>query len=91
MPEGDRDSARRAEAAEDRPRDAAGLSELLWVNRSESQQSRHKPTTTSPKQFIVMYDRDTKFTKEFVSVLKEKGIRTNALPVASPNLNGRME
>lgn len=38
-----------------------------------------------------MHDRDTKFTKEFVAVLKEKGIRTNALPVASPNLNGRVE
>ena len=38
-----------------------------------------------------MHDRDTKFTKEFVATLKAKGIRTNALPVASPNLNGRCE
>ncbi len=38
-----------------------------------------------------MHDRDTKFTKEFVASLKAKGIRTNALPVASPNLNGRVE
>ena len=38
-----------------------------------------------------MHDRDTKFTKEFVATLKAKVIRTNALPVASPNLNGRVE
>ncbi len=43
------------------------------------------------KPAIVMHDRDTKFTKEFVATLKAKGIRTNALPVASPNLNGRVE
>lgn len=43
------------------------------------------------KPAIVMHDRDTKFTKEFVAKLQEKGIRTNALPVASPNLNGRVE
>lgn len=43
------------------------------------------------KPSIVLHDRDTKFTKEFVATLKAKGIRTNALPVASPNLNGRVE
>ena len=43
------------------------------------------------KPSILMHDRDTKFTKEFVATLKVKGIRTNALPVASPNLNGRVE
>ena len=43
------------------------------------------------KPSIVMYDRDTKFTKEFVAKLKENGVRTNALPKASPNLNGRCE
>lgn len=38
-----------------------------------------------------MHDRDTKFTKEFVAKLKESDVRTNALPRASPNLNGRCE
>ena len=38
-----------------------------------------------------MHDRDTKFTKEFTAKLKEHGLRTNALPKASPNLNGRCE
>jgi putative transposase len=37
----------------------------------------------------MMHDRDTKFTKKFVAVLKARGIRANALPVASSNLNGR--
>lgn len=40
---------------------------------------------------MVMHDRDTKFTKEFTAMLKDKGVRTNDLPVAAPNLNGRCE
>ncbi len=43
------------------------------------------------KPAIVMHDRDTKFTKEFTAALKTKDVRTNVLPVASPNLNGRCE
>jgi len=43
------------------------------------------------KPDIIMHDRDTKFTKEFTARLKERGLRTNALPKASPNLNGRCE
>ena len=43
------------------------------------------------KPSIVMHDRDTKFTKEFTVALKAKGVRTNVLPIASPNLNGRVE
>ena len=38
-----------------------------------------------------MHDKDTKFTKEFTAKLKERGLRTNSLPKASPNLNGRCE
>lgn len=40
---------------------------------------------------IVMHDRDTKFTKEFTAKLMERGLRTNVLPKASPNLDGRCE
>ncbi len=47
--------------------------------------------TRKEKPSIVMHDLDTKFTKEFVATLKKKDIRTNALPVASPNLSGRVE
>jgi len=45
----------------------------------------------SEKPSIVMHDRDAKFTKEFVSTLNKHGVRHNALPMASPNLNGRCE
>lgn len=61
-----------------------------WVKRQTEafiEQTANRPEKPS----IVMHDRDTKFTKEFVAALKAKGIRTNALPVASPNLNGRCE
>ena len=47
--------------------------------------------TREQKPAIVMHDRDTKFTKEFTATLKAKGVRTNVLPVASPNLDGRVE
>lgn len=40
---------------------------------------------------IVMHDRDTKFSSEFVDTLERHGVRPNALPKASPNLNGRCE
>lgn len=43
------------------------------------------------KPSIVMHDRDSKFTKDFVKTLKSRDVRTNALPKASPNLNGRCE
>jgi putative transposase len=43
------------------------------------------------KPSIVMHDRDTKFSKEFVAKLNGHGVKTNALPKASPNLNGRCE
>ena len=43
------------------------------------------------KPSILMHDRDTKFTKAFTATLKANGVRTNVLPIASPNLNGRVE
>ncbi len=43
------------------------------------------------KPDIVMHDKDTKFTKEFTAKLTSRGLRTNSLPKASPNLNGRCE
>jgi transposase InsO family protein len=38
-----------------------------------------------------MHDKDAKYTKESTAKLKERGLRTNSLPKASPNLNGRCE
>lgn len=61
-----------------------------WVKK-QTEMFIEKTTDRTEKPSIVMHDRDTKFTKEFVATLKAKGIRTNALPVASPNLNGRVE
>ena len=43
------------------------------------------------KPSILMHDLDTKFSKEFVAAVHDRGVRTNALPKASPNLNGRCE
>lgn len=43
------------------------------------------------KPSVVLHDRDTKFTKGFVAKLKARDVRANALPMASPNLNGRCE
>ncbi len=43
------------------------------------------------KPDIIMHDRDAKFSKEFTETLKSRGLRTNPLPKASPNLNGRCE
>ncbi len=56
-----------------------------WVKR-QTEAFIEQTADRAEKPAIVMHDRDTKFTKEFVAVLKAKGIRTNALPVASPNL-----
>lgn len=50
----------------------------------QTKNREHKPS-------ILMHDRDTKFTKEFTATLKAEGVRTNVLPIASPNLNGRVE
>lgn len=47
--------------------------------------------TRESKPEILMHDLDTKFTKEFIGTLGSRGVRTNALPKASPNLNGRVE
>lgn len=43
------------------------------------------------KPAIVMHHKYTKFTKEFTAKLKSRGVRTNSLPKASANLNGRCE
>ncbi|MCA9033326.1 MAG: DDE-type integrase/transposase/recombinase, partial [Planctomycetaceae bacterium] len=61
-----------------------------WVTeQAERFLSETKGREQSPA--IVMHDRDTKFTKEFAAALQNQGVRTNVLPKASPNLNGRCE
>ncbi len=56
-----------------------------WVKK-QTEMFIERTKDLKEKPDIVMHDRDTKFTKEFVATLKAKDIRTNALPVASPNL-----
>ena len=43
------------------------------------------------KPEMILHDRDVKFTKEFTTTVKNAGMKTNPLPKASPNLNGRCE
>ena len=40
---------------------------------------------------ILIFDRDTKFSKDFTKTLKDRDVKPNPLPKASPNLNGRCE
>ena len=43
------------------------------------------------KPAMIIYDRDGKYTKEFTETLQQSGIKTNPLPIVSPNLNRRCE
>ena len=61
-----------------------------WVCE-QTQEFLGKTLNREVKPSIIMHDRDTKFTKKFVTKLKDNGVRTNALPKGSPNLNGRTE
>ncbi|MCA9076583.1 MAG: DDE-type integrase/transposase/recombinase [Planctomycetaceae bacterium] len=61
-----------------------------WVVQ-QSESFLEQTLNRDDKPAIVMHDRDTKFTKEFVSKLKQHGVRNNVLPKAAPNLNGRCE
>jgi putative transposase len=61
-----------------------------WVT-SQAEKFIDETSSREEKPSIVIHDLDTKFTKEFVAKLKEHGVRHNALPKASPNLNGRVE
>jgi len=40
---------------------------------------------------MIIHDRDVKFTKDFAATVQKAGVKTNALPKCSPNLNGRCE
>ena len=61
-----------------------------WVVE-QTKEFLDQTTGRDVKPSIVLHDRDTKFTKDFTATLKDKGVRTNVLPVAAPNLNGRVE
>ena len=63
---------------------SAWVTEQTNVFLDETCGREQKPT-------ILIHDLDTKFSKEFVAAVCDRGVRTNALPKASPNLNGRVE
>lgn len=44
-----------------------------------------------PQKFILLHDRDTKYTAHFARILNESGIATKKLPPESPNLNAYAE
>ena len=61
-----------------------------WVceqTRKFAEQTKDRPQ----KPEMILHDRDVKFTKEFTTTVKECGLKTNPLPIESPNLNGRCE
>ena len=61
-----------------------------WV-KQQTEMFLNESTGRTEKPAIVMHDRDTKFTCEFIAALETRSVRANALPKASPNLNGRCE
>jgi hypothetical protein len=61
-----------------------------WVVR-QTKEFLEKTRDRDQKPAILMHDRDTKFSRAFTAASREGGLRTNPLPVASPNLNGRCE
>jgi len=61
-----------------------------WVEK-QAEAFANQTAARELKPDIVIHDLDTKFTKEFTAKIRERGMRTNPLPKASPNLNGRCE
>jgi putative transposase len=61
-----------------------------WVTE-QTDAFLEQTTSRDEKPAIIMHDRDMEFTQEFITKLKQKGVQHNALPKASPNLNGRCE
>jgi len=61
-----------------------------WVTK-QTDAFLDKTADRNRKPTILLHDRDTKFTKEFVDKLRSRGVAANPLPVKSPNLNGRCE
>ena len=61
-----------------------------WVcEQSEWFAEQTKDRDKKPE--MIIHDRDLKFTKDFTQTVKDAGMKTNPLPMGSPNLNGRCE
>ena len=61
-----------------------------WVVE-QTEQFLEETGSRDKRPEILIHDMDTKFTQEFKETLAARGVRTNQLPKASPNLNGRCE
>lgn len=61
-----------------------------WVSEETKRFLDGKFEQNNRPKFI-LHDRDTKFSKAFVKSVTETGTKAIALPVKSPNLNGRCE
>ena len=61
-----------------------------WVCRQTKAFIEHTKSRPA-KPAILLHDRDVKFTARFTKTLEKAGVKTNPLPITSPNLNGRAE
>ena len=61
-----------------------------WVSQ-QAETFVEETSNREQKPVILLHDRDTKFSREFVEKLKSHGVKANPLPPKSPNLNGRCE
>ncbi len=61
-----------------------------WVCR-QTKWFAEQTAERDKKPAIVVHDLDAKFTRKFRETVKLQGMKTNPLPKASPNLNGRCE
>ena len=61
-----------------------------WVCR-QTKKFTEETSDREKRPAILIHDRDTKYTKKFRETVESAGMKTNSLPKASPNLNGRCE
>jgi putative transposase len=61
-----------------------------WVVR-QTKEFLEKTKDREKTPDILMHDRDSRFSRAFTAACEQGGLRTNPLPVAAPNLNGRCE
>lgn len=61
-----------------------------WM-KQQKEMLLNETAGSTEKSSIVIHDRDTKFTTEFLSVLESQGVKSIRLPKMTSNLNARCE
>jgi len=61
-----------------------------WVT-SQAESFLNQVPRSDGQKLQLLRDRDTKFSRDFVHALREQNVEPITLPIASPNLNGRVE